>query len=270
MSSGGMSVAAALAWATAVWFGLQALVFGAAALRPGVENDIVNLGGAAAIAFLLGTFGVLSAHARAMPLRQALALRPTHPALLAIGVALGVSLKLPAESLREVMETFFPTSDAELLRRANLFRSDTLAEMLGLLVVVCLLGPLVEELFFRGALYGRMARGSAPLAAATSGLLFVFTHTDFRAWPALVVVASALSLLRALGGSLLPCVALHVAFNTVGVLALVTHAASAMSPLDASLPLVLSSWFVAGVLMFALMRLSDHDLTARARSEDEA
>jgi membrane protease YdiL (CAAX protease family) len=264
-----MSVASALAWATGAWFGLQALVLGIARLRPGIESDIVSLGGAAAVVFLLATFGVLSLHAREQPLRQALALRPTHPALLAIGVALGVSLKLPAESLREVMETFFPTSDAELLRRANLFRSDTLTEMLGLLMVVCLVGPLVEELFFRGALYGRMARASAPLAAATTGLLFVFTHTDFRAWPALVVVSSVLSFLRAAGGSLLPCVALHVAFNTVGVLALVTHAASAMSPLNASMPLVLSCWFVAGVLIVALVRLSDHDLTARARAEDE-
>jgi membrane protease YdiL (CAAX protease family) len=265
-----MSVSAALAWTTATWFGLQALVFGASRLRPGVEADIVSLGGVAALVFLLGTFGVLSVHARGLPLRQALALRPTHPALLAIGVLLGVSLKLPAESLREVMETFFPSSDAELLRRANLFRSDTLTETLGLLVVVCLVGPLVEELFFRGALYGRMARASAPLAAATTGLLFVFTHTDFRAWPALVVVSCVLSFLRAAGGSLLPCVALHVGFNTVGVIALVTHAASAISPLNASMPLLLSSWFVAGVLIVALVRLSDHDLTARARSEDEA
>jgi membrane protease YdiL (CAAX protease family) len=168
------------------------------------------------------------------------------------------------------MEKVFPSDDAELLRRAYLFRSDTLAEMIGLLVVVCLVGPLVEELFFRGALYGRMSRASVPLAAATTGLLFVFTHTDFRAWPALVVVSGVLSILRALGGSLLPCVALHVAFNTVGVLALVTHTASATSPLDASPPLVLSSWFGAAVLIIVLLRLSEHDLTARARAEDEA
>lgn len=270
MSTGAMSVMAALAWTTAVWFGLQGLVLGTGALRSGVQGDIVTLGGAAAIAFLLGTFGVLSVHARGVGSRQALALRPTHPALLAIGVGLGVSLKLPAESLREVMEGLFPSDDAELLRRATLFRSDTLTEMLGLLIVVCLVGPLVEELFFRGALYGRMARAGAPVAAATTGLLFVFTHGDFRAWPALVLVSSALSFLRALGGSLLPCIALHVAFNTVGVLALVTHAASAMSPLNAPLPLVLSSWFVAAVLIIALVRLSDHDLTARARAEDEA
>jgi membrane protease YdiL (CAAX protease family) len=270
MSTGAMSVMSALAWTTAAWFGLQGLVSGVAALRPGVQSDIVTLGGAAAIAFLLSTFGVLSVHARGLASRQALALRPTHPALLAIGVGLGVSLKLPAESLREVMEGLFPSNDAELLRRATLFRSDTLTEMLGLLIVVCLVGPLVEELFFRGALYGRMARASAPLAAATTGILFVLTHTDFRAWPSLVVVSCALSFLRMLGGSLLPCIALHVAFNTVGVLALVTHAASAMSPMNAPLPLVLSSWFVAGVLILALVRLSDHDLTARARAEDEA
>jgi membrane protease YdiL (CAAX protease family) len=270
MNGTAMGLSAAIAWASGCFVFLQALVFILASLRPGLQNDIVTLGGCAAAVYLLGSFGVLQAHAREAPLRQCLALRPTHPALVAIGVGLGLSLKLPAESLRDLMERQWPSTDAELLRRAVLYQSENLRQMLGLLLVVCLMGPLVEEIFFRGALYGRLARNSARTAGLATGLMFVLTHADFRAWPALVVVTAALSYLRGLSGSLLPCVAFHVAFNTLGVLALVTRTASPTAPFGVSAPLVFASWLVAAVLLVVAVRLADTESVVRARAEDEA
>jgi len=261
---------AALGWAALAWLCVHLLVSLSGALSPNSEGDIVRLGGASAIAFLLVTFGVLEVHERGAPLRRSLALRPTHPLLLLIGIGLGASLKLPAEALRELMERQWPSSDTELLQRTALFRSDTLGAILALLVVACLVSPLVEEIFFRGALYGRLARVSAPAAASVSGLAFVLAHSDFRAWPALAVVAAALGMLRALGGSLLPCIALHVAFNTVGVLGLVTRTTTPTSALNAPVSLVLTSWAFAGVLLVGAARLANDDITARARKEDEA
>jgi uncharacterized protein len=201
----------ALLW-TAACHGLFQLVAHGLSLARGAL-DIVTLGGAQALVYVLGIFLMLHVFEPGVPLRQSLGLRPTDALLGAIGVGLGLCLKLPAESLTRVVEGFFPTSEAQIASRAALFRTDTLGHVLSLLLVLCVAAPLVEELFFRGASYGRLAKAGPRTAALISGGTFVVVHPDLRHWPALFVVAAALSYLRLAGGSLLPCLGLHVAFN---------------------------------------------------------
>jgi membrane protease YdiL (CAAX protease family) len=164
----------------------------------------------------------------------------------------------------------FPPSDGELIARAALFRADTLAQVIGLTFVVCLVAPLVEELFFRGALYGRLAKTSAHRAAIVTGFAFVVMHSDIRHWPALIIVAVVLGQLRVVSGSVLPCLCLHVAFNAAGVLALVSGAASPTRPLELSFVWVAAGWLVTALLIAALLRLADEPGAARARAEDRS
>jgi membrane protease YdiL (CAAX protease family) len=260
-------------WAL-VWTGVAVGLFRSFAaafslLRAG-SVDIVTLGAAQALAYVICLFSILRVHEREGVTRQGLGLRPTHPAFALMGIALGVSLKLPAESLTSVVERLFPTTEAQLLWRVSLYRTDTLAQVAGLLIVVCLVAPLVEELVFRGALYGRLARSSTAVAGALTGALFVITHPDVRHWPALLVVAAVLSYVRVVSGSLVPCLALHVAFNTVGVFALVTGAASPTRPLIVSMPALAASWLCTGVLLGAIVRFSNNADAVRARAEDRA
>lgn len=259
----------ALVWTGACVGLFRILVAGFSLLRPGAV-DLVTLGAAQALAYVTCIFLILLVHERGGALRQNLGLRPTHPGLALMGVGLGVALKIPAESLTSFTERLFPTSDAHLLWRTSLYRTDTLAHVAGLLVVVCLVAPLVEELVFRGALYGRLARSSTALAGALTGGLFVITHPDLRHWPALLIVAAVLSYLRVASGSLVPCLGLHVAFNTVGVFALVTGAASPTRPLMASMPVLAASWLCAGMLLGLIVRFSDNAEAVRARAEDRA
>lgn len=259
----------ALVWTGACFGLLRGFAAAFSLLRPG-SVDIVTLGAAQALAYVICIFSILLVHDRGGAPRQGLGLRPTHPGFALMGIALGVALKLPAESLSSFMERLFPTSEAHLLWRASLYRTDTLAQVAGLLIVVCLVAPLVEELFFRGALYGRLARSSAAVAGALTGALFVITHSDARHWPALLVVAAVVSCLRVLSGSLVPCLALHVAFNTVGVFALVIGAASPTRPLQVSMPALALSWLCAGVLLGGIIRLSNNADAVRARAEDRA
>jgi hypothetical protein len=264
-----VSPLAALAW-TAACYGAFRLVVSAFALVRASALDIVTLGAAQALAYVFCIFLMLHFHERGATLRQSLGLRPTHPGLGLVGIGLGLSLKIPAESLTAFSERFLPTPEAQLLSRAALYRTEDLGDVASLLIILCLVAPLVEELFFRGALYGRLAKGSMSMAGVVSGLLFVIIHPDVRHWPALLVVAAVLSYLRVIGGSLLPCLGLHVAFNAVGLFALVTGAASPTRNLDVSPAWLGASWLAAGLLLMLLVRLADNRAAVRARSEDRA
>jgi membrane protease YdiL (CAAX protease family) len=255
-----------LLW-TAACYGLFQLVVYGLSLVGGVL-DIVTLGAVQAGVYLLGILLVVRTFEPGIPLRQNLGLRPTDIGFGLIGVGLGLSLKLPAESLANVAERFFPTPEAQLLARTALYQTDTLGQVLALLVVLCVSAPLVEELFFRGASFGYLAKSGPRLAALISGATFVVVHPDLRHWPALLVVAAVLSHLRLASGSLLPCLGLHVAFNAAGLLALVTGAASPTRPLEIGLLPLFASWLAAGLLIVWSTRISLAPDARRARAED--
>jgi membrane protease YdiL (CAAX protease family) len=254
---------------TAACHGLFQLVAHGLSLARGAL-DIVTLGAAQALVYVLGIFVLLRRSEPGLELRQSLALRPTDGRFALIGVGLGVCLKLPAESLSAIVDRFFPGGDGQLLARAALYRTETIGQVLALVAVLCVSAPLVEESFFRGAIHGRLLGQGPRTAALVSGGAFVLVHPDVRHWPALAIVAAALSYLRVASGSLLPCLALHVAFNATGVLALVTGAASATRPLDVGPITLSSSWIAAGLLIVWLMRISQNPGAFRARAEDRA
>lgn len=258
----------ALLWTTACHGAFQLAAYGLSLLRGAL--DLVTLGAAQASVYLGFTWLMLRWHAPTASLRHGLALRPTHVGLALIGMALGVALKLPAEFVTRGVEHWFPTPEGQLSSRAALYRTDSLAQILILLLVLCVLAPLVEELFFRGACYGRLVRSGPKVAGLVSGATFVVVHPDPRHWPALSVVSAVLSGLRIASGSLLPCLGLHVTFNAAGVLALVTGAASPTRPLDVPSTPLLASWLAAGLLLVVLVRLANNPGASRARAEDRA
>jgi membrane protease YdiL (CAAX protease family) len=264
---GGATPLVALLWTAAAYAVFQ-LLTNLLGLR-GTPPDLVSLGAAEALAYIGVMLLVLYRHDSGSSLRAALGLRPTHPGLALVGVGLGASLKLPVESLTSVVERFFPTEDAQLVARGALYRTDTLPDVARLLLVSCLMAPLVEELFFRGALFGRLVKTGVLAAALTTGVAFVLVHSDPRHWPALLLVTAVLSYLRTLGGSLLPCLGLHVAFNASGVLALVSGAASATRPMQVPWGWLGASWLASGLLLGLALRLAEHPLAAAARVEDQ-
>src|SRR5690606_16815165 len=91
-----------------------------------------------------------------------------------------------------------------------------------LVLVLALLVPFAEEAFFRGAVYGalRRAGGSGVRAGIVTGLGFTLTHDPTVVVP-IFLVASYLTFLRVVSGSLWPSLAAHIGFNLVTMLAAV-------------------------------------------------
>lgn len=265
-----MSYGGAVGWAAAAAALLILLTHSMVALRPGAGTDIVSLGGVEALVFVLATFGVLRVYSAGRGGRQALGLRPTHPALGVFGLALGITLQLPAQSLEQLVAHYFPPSGPELLRRSLLFSGGSVGRVVALLVVVGCFGPLVEELFFRGALFGGLRRGQSVAGAiVVSSLAFALSHLEWRQWLPLTVVAFALGYLRAVSGSLLPCLALHVGFNTVTIVGILTGVSTVTRPMHIGPGLAIAGWGATLGLLYVVQLVASRSPEAeQARLED--
>jgi len=86
-------------------------------------------------------------------------------------------------------------------------------------VLVTVIAPLAEELFFRGYFYGALRNWRGPWPAAlVTGLVFGAIHaggTDAVFLVPLAVLGAALCFVREQTGSLLPCIALHALNNAL-------------------------------------------------------
>jgi membrane protease YdiL (CAAX protease family) len=257
-------------WTLGVAFVLKALLDANVALRPSAATDIVTLGAIEALVFVSAVFVVLQVHGRDLTLRSALGLRPTHPGLVALGVAMGLAVHYPAESIDAIVERLLPPSPEELAARAALLRPASPSGIVGLVLVVACVVPLVEELFFRGALFRGLRRSNALFgASAVTAACFVMGHLDIRMWPALTVVAIAMTQLRAESGSLLPSLATHVTFNAATVVSSVVGGVDTTAPTKISLLPTVCGWGLTVALMFAVRYVAVRAKAARrGRAED--
>lgn len=84
------------------------------------------------------------------------------------------------------------------------------------LPLVSVLVPFVEELAFRGVLYGWLRRHlTSGLTMALSAVVFSIAHGIPQLIPALLLVGLLLARLREMENSLWPCIAMHGVFNAV-------------------------------------------------------
>lgn len=234
--------------------------------------SLVNLGALEVLVFVSATLGVLRVHAPAATAGEALAARTTPPALLLLGLALGLALHAPAESVQRLVELVTPTPSELLALRAELFRADTPLRTAAIVLVAGCAVPLVEELFFRGALFSGLAREhSARAASIVTALCFALGRPDPRAWPALLLVGASLSYVRLVGGSVLPCIALHVGFNGAEIAAAFSGAAPAGASTGMAWPALLIGWACSlGLLVAIQYAASRSDEVQRAREQDGA
>ena len=124
-----------------------------------------------------------------------------------------------------------------------------------MIFVVCLFGPLVEELTFRGMIYGRLRRAfSVAPAAIISALLFGVFHMNWVQGIYATVFGIALAYVYEKTGTIWGSVLLHACFNTASYIiqALDTWLVSLGIPYLGVIELVFE--LVCVVLVFVLIR----------------
>lgn len=242
-----MSAFGALFWTFLVTFIFLWVFSMAVAIRPGAKDDELVAGAAQVIGYSLGLFVILRWYAPEASIREFLAMRPTAKALYPLALALGVALSPPLNYAYGRLLDRFPIDDpggiAEAWAQANGGRRVLLV------LLIAVVGPLVEEIVFRGALFlpvrryaeaghplsvgpifeslRRVASESGPELArntvkrASAGIdavmvttgLFVLVHLRWQQFVAIIPAALLMGALRQRSGSLWPSFLLHVGFN---------------------------------------------------------
>jgi len=88
-------------------------------------------------------------------------------------------------------------------------------------MLIAFLGPVVEELTFRGLGFTLLRPYGLGLAIGTTGVLFALSHGLIALLPTAAAFGFGLAYLRSRTDSVYPGMLLHVLFNAIGVLAIV-------------------------------------------------
>jgi len=196
----------------ALWLSLSLVV---AAL--GRRVDIVPL--ALTQVAVYGALLLLFAAWQKTPLGELLPFRAVPVRLCLVAAALGIALQFPSTLLANLVDHFYPLPQEVLERRLALITPHSIGHGVAIVLVVSCLGPCIEELFFRGVLFGALRRGhSALVTVAVVSLCFVAAHMDLRLLLPLLPAAWLMAEVRERSGSIWPSLALHAGFNSLTLL----------------------------------------------------
>jgi membrane protease YdiL (CAAX protease family) len=265
-----MSYIGAVMWITGTHLGFLWLVFLAIALRETASRDVITQVMCQALAYVMALFLVLRVHAPEASIREFVALRPTHAALYPLGALLGGSIAVPAAWLLGFIEQRFPPPERQFDFIHLFYDSDSATRVL-IAVSVVLLGPMLEELLFRGAVFGPLLQDKSPLAVVlVSAALFALVHQEPRRLLPIFAVGLVLGYVRYLSGSLLPAMALHASFNALPFVGLFASdgppdPAAASEQLEVTTVLIASALALAALA--AIFVVGKHSmLAAKARA----
>lgn len=147
--------------------------------------------------------------------RDALALRPTPIGPAAKAVVAAIIIGVLANV---VLEPIFRGSEAQgITAGARPHDAITYLWLVLTVAVIVVLGPIAEELYFRGLLFGVLAPLGRRPAVGITALLFAGSHYTLAAIPVISVLGVLLAALRARTGSVWPGIALHVLNNALAV-----------------------------------------------------
>ena len=209
--------------AVAIWLVLAGAGFGPAVAftrlsQTGRAHRADFLAAALLEAYLALLVALRAAFGRAPGLRQSLGFRFTSPAHLALALVTWMACLAGGTLLSAAFIPLLgrPPSNTEALLRISF---DPLFIVL-VVLTVCLIAPVAEELFFRGALYGWM-RGRMPalVAIPLSAAVFAGVHVIVPLMPTLFVFGLGAAWIRERTGSTLNSFAMHATQNTFAVVA---------------------------------------------------
>jgi len=143
-----------------------------------------------------------------------LGFRKTHFAFYPLALMLGVLLQVPAELLGRLVSRFTPIPPDVMEHQAEMLRMDSTLSAILIPLAAVVLGPVVEELLFRGAFFGGMRRcNSGFVTILVVSVLFAAAHQSGQLFFPLLIIGGVISWMREATGSIGPCLIAHAAFN---------------------------------------------------------
>lgn len=203
----------AMFWTFTVWFAMQLGISLVVGSSPSTAEDLVTLGGVQVVVFLTGC-ALFAARRQGSNGSDLFALRPASPVLMAVSLLLGVVMTFPSEWLGALIQGFFPLPEAVVAELSQRLSMRSPAHGIALFLVAAVLGPLSEELLFRGALFTGLRPAHTPfVAVVATSILFTMTHPLLQLLLPIALLALLLGWLRAASGSLAPALLMHVGYN---------------------------------------------------------
>ncbi len=218
-----LTYALAVVWSLGTTVLFILLISFNAMLRPPESAHLVASFACQVAAMLPGLIWIPRLHAAAFPAQEVFALRSTHPGFYPLAALLGLFVQVPANAIFQVIDRFYPSGmdlDESLVGdlHGGLFRK------IALVLIIAVLGPLIEELFYRGALFSPLRRRYASVGVvAVTSVLFAVAHVQWQMLLPIGLVGIALGVLRSESGSLLPSALMHGVFNGITLVALVAR-----------------------------------------------
>lgn len=261
-----MSMLGAAMWATGAEIVFLWMVTATRALKGDEGYDMIGALLCQVAAFLFVLYLVLRVHAPNTPIRSLLALRAGNPWFLVLAPIIGVSAAYPSYMLLELIERVYPSAE-QLYGWLDVFYTLSQPERIAVAVGTVIVGPFMEEMLFRGALYRPLRIDKSPVAVISlTALLFAAVHLDVQKLPPLFLMGLILGYLRWASGSLLPPFLLHAAYNAVPVVEILQYDTK---PPDDGEPLSIS--LVAGGAGIAVLALLfTHALASSSRRASAA
>jgi membrane protease YdiL (CAAX protease family) len=130
---------------------------------------------------MMTLFFLAMVHDRDTPLSDVLGLRRTHVVLCLIALALGVALQGPITLIVNAIYSRYPLAEQDAAVMRELLSPKTAHEKVALFAGVGVVGPVVEEVFFRGGILRNLRR------THTAGLTLLL-HAAFNSASALVAL----------------------------------------------------------------------------------
>jgi len=213
-----MSFLVAALWSISALFFAELLGSILVSARPGVQLDIVTQVLCHGVGFLGTLFFLLLGHEKEQPLSDFLGFRRTSGWLYMVAIGLGLALQAPLNLIASVIYKFWPLPADQASALDQLFEAPTLQRKIVVIVAAGIVGPLLEEVFFRGGIFRTLRRAhSAGLTLLGVSLLFAGAHLEPRNGLPIFLGGLAMGYARVMSGSLWPAVLVHVAYNSSSI-----------------------------------------------------
>ncbi|MEM6790953.1 MAG: type II CAAX endopeptidase family protein [Myxococcota bacterium] len=182
----------------------------------GMTWDPVHAVLAQAAAFLLVIYGIVRVYAPTAPMRSVLGFTPSRRRwIYPLSMVAGVAAIFPVELAYETLLRWVPTEPPSVDPIAVFY---TLSSPERVAIVVCLgaIGPLVEEMLFRGALMTLTLRRHEPtIVIVVTSTVFALVHVNLHGFLPYCLLGATLGYLRWTSGSMVPPLLFHMFYNGV-------------------------------------------------------